>query len=271
MVLQHGQVTNLWGRARPNELIQVSFHGAIYTATAGGGGRWETELPALPPSLTPFTINISAAGGEVVTLTDVLFGNVFVCSGQSNMGLTVSATVNASAEIAAAGTHGPGIRILQVALEQDYCNVTAPAENFTADIPWARPATSNAKANADQLTSSPANFSAQCYYFGIELTKVHPTIPVGLIATSWGGTAIEVWMSNSSLHTCLDANWSTADLHEHVKHLTARTPDRGLGYLTRQAPPRLGLGGCGIPQVPSTLFNAMISPLLVLKIAGIVW
>jgi hypothetical protein len=187
------------------------------------------------------------------------------------MELTVSATANASAEISAAGTHGPGIRILQVALEQAHCNVTAPAANFTADIPWARPATSNAKANANQVTSSPANFSAHCYYFGIELTKVHQTIPVGLITTSWGGTAIEVWMSNSLLHTCRDADWSTADLHEHVKLLTARTPDRGLGYLRQQRPRRIGLGGCGIPQVPSTLFNTMISPLLVLKIAGIVW
>ena len=149
-------------------------------------------LAAEPLSTDPYSITITATTADVnssvststATLVDVMLGNVFVCSGQSNMELQVANTWNATAEAAAAADYGATLRIFQVATELTYSNVTTPQTNLTASIPWARP-----------TASSVLGMSAMCYYFGVEQVKRHPSIPVGMMASSWGGTSIRGWMS----------------------------------------------------------------------------
>ena len=96
-------------------------------------------LPAQSTSTDGYTITIATAATATITLDDVLFGNIFICSGQSNMALTVVATLNATAEAAASASYGDTLRIFQVLDDPAYANVTAPQPNLTASIPWARP------------------------------------------------------------------------------------------------------------------------------------
>ena len=132
------------------------------TASAADG-RFSVTLPPQPASLTPRTLTV-AAGAHKLTLSDVVFGSVYVCSGQSNMGLQVAATINATAEEAAAGSHGTGLRIMQVALADAYWNTTTAQDNLSVSIPWARAAPGNV-----------GGMSAMCYYL-----CVPPSLPPSL-------------------------------------------------------------------------------------------
>jgi sialate O-acetylesterase len=108
------------------------------------------------------------------------------------MGLGTAGTINASAVIAAAGTHGTGLRIMQVMNEDpQYCNVTAPQDDFTTQIAWSHP-----------TPNTTGVFSAVCYYTGLQMSLTHPSVPIGMIASSWGGTAIEPWMGPNALTEC---------------------------------------------------------------------
>jgi|EP01047_Picozoa_sp_COSAG01_P036635 hypothetical protein len=110
MVLQRGRPAPIWGWADPQATIVVKFRGSILKATAGADRLWKVALPAQPATLTPTEIKVSS-GGTDITLTNVLFGEVILCSGQSNMEFVLSSAVNASAEIAAADGY-PHIRVV---------------------------------------------------------------------------------------------------------------------------------------------------------------
>ena len=181
MVIEADSPNALWGTDAPGALISVSAFGATLNATASAAGAWSVTLPAQPVSAAPQAIAItSSAGGASVTLTDVLVGHTYVCSGQSNQELTVSATYNWETETQDAAALGATLRIFQVAMLDAYCGTTTPQTNLTPSIPWSR--------------ASPASIpgmSALCYYLGAELVAKHPGIPIGLLASSWGGTAIQ--------------------------------------------------------------------------------
>jgi len=91
----------LWGWAAPSARVSTAFMGAVYHTTSGADGAWRQPLPAAPANFTPSTIEVAADSGERVRLTDVLFGDVFVCGGQSNMNHPVSYNENATAEVRA--------------------------------------------------------------------------------------------------------------------------------------------------------------------------
>lgn len=134
--------------------------------------------------------------GTTISLVDVVFGEVYVCSGQSNMELSVIATLNATQEIAAAGSHGPNIRVMQVAMQSTYGNVSVPQANLSVSIPWGHPGSpADIKGHVGYSTAENGvvsvditSMSGMCYYYGIELTQRHKDMPVGMIASSWGGT-----------------------------------------------------------------------------------
>ena len=265
MVIQHSEPFMLWGSATSDVTkVTVSFSAKTYSSTVKSG-RWEVTLPATNPSLTPSTIEITG-GNDTISLIDILFGEVYVCSGQSNMGLPVISTLNGSQEIANSGNHGSGLRVLQVDTSLSYYNVTQPQTNLTASIPWGRPAPPGATpiAGAAPLRDI-GGFSAFCFYTGVEMVKSNPDMPVGLIASAWGGTAIEVWMTPKALQQC-GATSRVVREEESVW----RNPDPGL-LLTATAAGVMttGLGSC--PVVHSTLWNAMIAPLSVLSTAGFLW
>jgi sialate O-acetylesterase len=173
MVLQQELPIPVWGWATPGEKITVTFNGQLASAKAGTDGKWMVKL--LPAKAGgPFEMQIK--GRNLVKLTNILVGEVWVCSGQSNMEWTVSNVKNADYEVASANY--PSIRLFTVPKK-----VSTKPERDIADGEWVE---------CNPVTVR--GFSAVGYFFGRTLQK-ELKVPVGLIHTSWGGTNIETWTS----------------------------------------------------------------------------
>jgi sialate O-acetylesterase len=182
-VLQSDKPVPVWGRAAPGEHVTVSFAGQAVGATAGPDGRWITVLA--PLAANPTGADLVVAGRTSVTFHDVLVGEVWLCSGQSNMLMMVDAgdptnrVVNAEAEVAAA--RYPQIRHFKV----DRRASDTPLEATTGDWTVCSPKTVG-------------HFTAAGYFFARDLfTRLG--VPVGIINCSQGGTPIEAWMSPAAV------------------------------------------------------------------------
>ena len=178
MVLQQGQPVPIWGWADKGEEVTVSVAGQTRTAIAGEDGRWKIVLDKLDVG-QPLTISIKGSSGNAITLKNVLVGEVWVCSGQSNMELRVADCKDAQREIAAADY--PKIRLFNVVKKP----AAAPETDCVGDWKECSPATV-------------PNFSAAAYYFGRQLHR-DLGVPIGLIETAWGGTPAEFWTSRKTL------------------------------------------------------------------------
>jgi sialate O-acetylesterase len=179
MVLQRETQAPLWGRARPGKQVKVvpSFGGGVYTTLADENGRWEVILRT-PEAGGPHTLTI-LSGGEELVLADVLLGEVWLASGQSNMEWPVSASSEADIEIPIADH--PRIRLFEVA------HATAPEPRTSCDGVWRR-----------CTPESVEGFSAVGYAFGLELL-LELDVPIGIVASHWGGTLAEAWTSARTL------------------------------------------------------------------------
>lgn len=180
VVLQRDQPINVWGTAQPRDIVKVRIAGSSAEATADAAGEWRVTLPTLK-SGGPHTLTASAASGLTQQVSDVLVGDVWLCSGQSNMQLQVHRALDARSEIANA--RNDSVRVLTVPLASDAQSQT----QFGGPVTW-QPAS----------TESIAEFSAACWFFARELQKT-VKVPMGLITAAWGGSKIEAWMSAASL------------------------------------------------------------------------
>lgn len=175
MVLQQGQAVPVWGTAPPGEQITVSFAGQTQHAVTGADGQWRVTLHALKASATPRELIV--AGTNTVTFRDVLVGEVWLASGQSNMAMAVKSqrrgpVVNADAEIAAA--NWPNLRLFQVPINGE--EQSPASNNWQPCTPQTVPL-----------------FSAVAYFYARDLhTALH--VPVGIISSALGGSAIASWM-----------------------------------------------------------------------------
>ena len=172
MVLQRDEAVPIWGWAEVGEAVTVEFHGKKVSAKADKDGRWEVKLPASKANSKGAKLTIK--GSNEIVLEDVLVGEVWLCSGQSNMEWTVSRSSNAKEEIAN-GKH-PLIRHIKVPRK-----LSLKPEK---DVP-----TSGWQVCAPNTV---ANFTAVGYYFGRHLMN-ELDVPVGLLGSNWGGTRIEPW------------------------------------------------------------------------------
>src|SRR5689334_4868203 len=172
MVLQSDFACPIWGTVEPGEEISVSIAGQKKSAKAGADGEWSLNLDPLKAG-GPHELTV--AGRNTVTVRDVQVGEVWVCSGQSNMEWVVSNSNNAAEEKAAA--NHPKIRHFLVPKRQE----AAPVADVVGSWKVCSPETVG-------------GFTAVGYFFGRELQQ-KLDVPVGLIHTSWGGTAAEVWTS----------------------------------------------------------------------------
>ena len=173
MVLQQGQKIAVWGWADPGERVQATLSSARASALADPGGRWMLRLDRQRPG-GPHELVVTGSKGSI-TIRDVLIGEVWLCSGQSNMQFALRSTSRAALDLPQADQ--PQIRLLQIPRQ---CILTPTAH---VDAKWTRCSPESA-----------AGFSAVAYYFGLELQK-RLRVPVGLIASSWGGTNAEEWTS----------------------------------------------------------------------------
>lgn len=176
MVLQRNEPIKVWGWADGDEKFEITWNGETYPVCAHADGRWETELPAMPAG-GPYVMKV----GEI-ELHDILIGDVFLCSGQSNMELPVRRVTDMFAE-EIAGYENNFIRHYAVPQTFDF---NAELEDTPASS-W-KPCTQE----------NVMNFSALAYFFAKELHK-KTGVPVGLVNASWGGTPVEAWMSENAL------------------------------------------------------------------------
>jgi sialate O-acetylesterase len=199
MVLQRAKQVPVWGNAAPGEKVTVAFAGQEKSTTASERGIWQVTLDPLTASKTPQPFVVS--GENTITLKDVLVGEVWLCSGQSNMEWSVAQSANPSEEKAAANF--PEIRHFKV------------------------PRTASAFARGDtkagwQVCSpeTAGGFSAVGYAFARDLFQ-ELDVPIGLLNSTWGGTAIEPWLSPESIASSPDLT----ELQNKLFSLSSRSPE----------------------------------------------
>jgi len=177
MVLQQNQADPIWGWDMPGTKITVSFAGQNYTTTASADGKWKVKLAPLPANATPQTLTIT--GSTKCELQDVLIGEVWMCSGQSNMGYKLAGDWNGDLEAAASKL--ANLRLISVP------NVGTQELQNDFKGQWEASTPESAK-----------KFSAVGFLYGRYLHEIL-NVPVGLIDNAWGGSAAEAWVRRSTL------------------------------------------------------------------------
>jgi sialate O-acetylesterase len=253
MLLQRGVPVRIFGTADPSEAVTVTFRGQTAQTTADAIGRWEAWLAPLVPGAAA---DMTVKGTNTVTVADVLVGDVWIGSGQSNMQWAVRQSDNAETEIAAAKY--PQIRLFYVPRKTS----AVPVDDV--DAKW--------------VVCSPETvpeFSGVRYFFGREMHK-DLKVPVGLIHSSWGGTPIASWISGPSIvgnprlepfltfwqNAILLYPANNARYEQNLKKWEANG--------SQGARPAAPLGP-GHPHEPTTLYNAMVAPLVKYTIKGALW
>jgi sialate O-acetylesterase len=306
MVLQEGAKLPVWGWAAPGENVTVSFAGESGSAVAGADGTWRVDLPPAPQNTAPQVLTVT--GKNTLTVQDVLVGDVWFASGQSNMDFGIGLDSRATETIAAANE--PQIRLFMVPRQLSL----QPLPTFAKPLPdhlegkWqiCSPAVLGGKWGWN-------GFSAVAYYFGRELQH-HLNRPIGLIQSAWGGTQVAGWTSVSGLeknpvmahyvqdHDKRVANFAQATKDYHALAVAGAAAFKqwnetyGIPFQKELAqwnaevaadaaagkpsPPKPRVA---VPKPPGVsppdgwiygggnLFNGMVAPLIPFAIKGVIW
>jgi sialate O-acetylesterase len=262
-VLQRDQPIAIWGQAAAAEKVEVRFRQQTATVITRADGRWKVALKAEPAS--PVPSELTASGANTVVVRDVLVGDVWLCSGQSNMALLVRGAADAEREMAAAKF--PLIRQFKVP--------TGVAERPADEV------------GGSWTTCSPetvGNFSAVAYFFARDLHQ-KLNVPIGLVNSSWGGTQIEGWMSEATLRADpaareIQARWEKtladhpAAVAAHAQSLAKWSADeaaaKAAGKAFARPKPRTPEGP-GSRWLPAGIYHAMIAPLVPYAMRGVIW
>lgn len=237
MVLQQQQAVPIWGWAAPGETVTVKFAGQAKSTHADADGRWLVKLGKMKASSSPRDLTVVEMVAPKMenfkTFTNILVGEVWLASGQSNMEKPVGKqpgqkpTFNAEQELA--GADYPNIRIFLV----QKTLAAAPQADLTKFIGWQ-------ECNSNSLDSS--HFSAAAYFFGREI-HTNLNVPVGIIESSWGGTRIEPWTPPAGFESVPSlAKLATPVIPEKIPNTT-----------------------------PTVLYNAMIAPIAGYGLRGALW
>jgi sialate O-acetylesterase len=258
MVLQQGMPVKVWGTADPGEMVKVDFQGQSVSVKAAENGKWTAWLRPLTAA-GPLEMNINS-----LTLHDVLVGEVWLGSGQSNMEFRLATAVNHDEEIARADY--PLIHLFQV----KRAVTEQPQDDVVGSWQVCSPATVK-------------GFSAVEYFFGRHLLgNLH--VPMGLIESDWGGTPAQSWTSRQAL----DSDPALKFVGDEWTNVLGRYPEAKARYDVQLAtwntaaadakaqgktPPNRPNppAGPGHPNTPSGLYNAMIAPLTPYGIRGVIW
>ncbi len=267
MVLQRDQDVKIWGWDDPGQEVGVSFAGQNVKGKADEQGRWEVSLKPLETSAEPQQMVVSGSGGQEITVKNILVGEVWLCSGQSNMAWTVASSYGS--DLVALTADYPQIRMVSV----PQVGVQEPKDHFEGQWEACSPAVA-------------ANFSAVGYYFGRVL---HQTlgVPVGLIDNAWGGSAAEAWVRRDLLEKDprfekLMARWEqTEKTFDYDALMEAYQPKRekwqaaakearaaGKTVPRMPRPPRNLLTG---QHRPGNLYNGVLHPVIGYGMRGAIW
>lgn len=176
-VLQRDRPLPVWGWDAPGTKLMVTLGKVQAEAVAGADGRWQVTLPAQPAG---GPVELTVAGTRTEKRSDILLGEVWLCSGQSNMGWTLGKTTGGPA----AAVDDPELRLCSIGKR-----VSLTPQALPASVEW-----------KGSTPASAAEFSAVAYYFGREL-RTALKVPVGLLHASWGGTVGEAWCSRAAVQT----------------------------------------------------------------------
>ena len=270
MVLQRERPAPVWGWANPGEKIMVEFAGQRKETAAGPDGRWEIRLDPMAARKQGEILRISGASTNVIELKDVVVGEVWVCSGQSNMALTLfgasSADGASKVQEDIAGADLPGLRFFNVAK----VSASSPKQDVVASLPWTRCSRQTA-----------AWCTAVGFYFG---RRVHSElgVPVGLINTSWGGSAIEPWTSKEAFDTSpelVEYIRKEAQIYRQTLPEAMKTLEKWLSDVRKSI-----ADGTDLPTEPvwpiypgakkpetAVMYHAMVYPLIPYAIRGAIW
>lgn len=256
MVLQQGQANPVWGWAEAGEKLTVLIGDQSHSATADADGRWRVKLDSLPVG-GPHTITIK--GKNEVKLEDVLVGEVWICSGQSNMAWAVQSANDPDLEIRTANFSN--IRLISV----PQVGTQDAQDDFKGEWKVCSPKTVG-------------DFTAVGYFFGRQLHQ-SLNVPIGLIDNAWGGSACEAWVRRDVLeaddrYDALLAKWDkTAETYDHTKAEAAfqtrlqKWIDGGKQGNQPRAP-RNPLAG---QHRPANLYNGVLRPTIGYGIRGAIW
>jgi sialate O-acetylesterase len=265
MVLQRDMPIHIWGSASPGEAITVSFHDLTNTATTDTAGRWSLYLPPQPAG-GPYTLTVR--GTNSLQLDDILLGDLWFASGQSNMEMPLSGfgadtqIENSAKEIAAADL--PDIRLLLVERESS----GYPLEDINTTAGWSRCTPETAK-----------DFSAVAYFFARDLQRALQNrkqhVPIGLIDSTWGGTPAEAWTSMDTLGSDAGLMPVFAAHAEKIDHESTEIRldaiDKQLRAEGKPTTPNRDWHPNPISWQPAGLYNAMVAPFTPLPIRGVIW
>jgi len=255
MVLQRGHQNPVWGKADPGEKVTVSIAGQSHATVANAEGTWRVQLTSMEAG-GPHRLTVE--GKNAIVFEDVLVGEVWVCSGQSNMRWKVKDSNHRDVEIASANL--PEMRLITI----PNVGTQEPQSNFNGEWKVCSPETVG-------------DFSAVGYFFG---RRLHHTleVPVGLINTAWGGSSIEAWlprdaMESSGHYDALLEDWGrqmaayTDEVHaKNVAEYEAWKAAGRPGKTMRQPrDPRTG------NHRPANIFNGVLTPIVGYGMRGNIW
>eukprot|EP00746_Dinoflagellata_sp_MGD_P167752 gnl/MRDRNA2_/MRDRNA2_98627_c0_seq1.p1 gnl/MRDRNA2_/MRDRNA2_98627_c0~~gnl/MRDRNA2_/MRDRNA2_98627_c0_seq1.p1 ORF type:complete len:540 (+),score=86.72 gnl/MRDRNA2_/MRDRNA2_98627_c0_seq1:89-1708(+) len=237
MVLQREPASAvIWGFATEGTIVTATFNGEKYTSKAGKDTVWRASLKPTPAG-GPYNISVSASTGQTTALLDVLFGDVYVCGGQSNMQFALGGNENKDDYTKEADSF-PDIRLFTVG--QRTSSLVPLMDLKTIEQKWAR---ASAKSVSD---GSPFNyFSAVCWFFGKGVYEgLGKKVPIGLVSNNWGGTRVEQWMPRETSLKCGHA--SSGELYNAMIAPYTIGPMAVTGFTWYQGESDLG----GNPSLP---------------------
>lgn len=262
-VLQRDKPVPVWGKADAGEKVTVAFAGQTLATTADAAGKWSVQLAALPANATPADLLVK--GKNTVTLTNVVVGEVWLASGQSNMEWQLAKTYDGALDIAGSSAN-PLIRHITITKKV----AAAPLPTATGTWQVASPATTG-------------SFSAVGYYFALDLYRVL-NVPVGIINSSWGGTRVEAWIPPAELakphFEFVASEWAkTLEAYPaakikfdaaHAAWKVEADAAKAAGQpFTKRAPS--APWNTGHQATPAGLNNGMIAPLAPYALRGAIW
>ncbi len=240
MVIQRDKSVEVWGEADKGKRVTIAFNGQVVKAKADKSGRWTVLLPPMSHG-GPYAMQVTC-GDSTLQINNILVGDVWFCSGQSNMVWPVSKSNNAEQEIAAAIY--PNIRSFNVGRSIAFSPTTDVQGQWDVCSP-----------------ETVGIFSAVAYFFAREVHR-ETGIPIGIVNASWGGTEIEPWISEPAFASL------PSHLTDHYSYTPETSPDSIKLRLDRGEP---------LPEkiapnaYPSVLYNGMVYPFIRFPITGVIW
>ena len=265
MVLQRGEEVRVWGKADPGETVTVAFADQEVTSQVDQEGMWEVLLDPMEASFDERTLMVQSGGGRK-SFEKVLVGEVWLASGQSNMGWTVKQ--GADSDILLLGANDPYLRLYKVAYQP------SREMEFSSRHPWMR-----------DDPRPVQNFSSVAYQFGRDL-RMALDVPVGIVSSSVGGTPSIAWTRSEAIEKspqllAIEEEWEDS-LANYDKTMAAWEKEyaewreaKGIERRNYEAHKRQGAPrkpeGPDSPRRPASLANGMISPIAGFTVRGAIW